>query len=107
MYQALIWHRDHRGGSGVAPALEELMVQWRDCCGGNAAAALMEGSMLACMTLTKVTHPAEGNREGFWRRRCLDGDVRDEQEFAREGRGRRANGMRLLGRLLLYEQRKI
>lgn len=92
MYQALIWHRDHRGGSGVAPALEELMVQWRDCCGGNAAAALMEGSMLACMRLTKVTHPTEGNREGFWSRRCLGGDMRDELELAREGRGRRERG---------------
>ena len=51
-----------------------------------AAAALREGNMLACVRLGEVTHPAAGTREGFWRRCCLDGDVRDEQELAREGK---------------------
>ena len=51
-----------------------------------AAAALREGSMLAYVRPGEVTHPAAGTREGFRRRCCLDGDVRDEQELAREGK---------------------
>ena len=49
-----------------------------------AAAALREGNMLACVRLGEVTHPTAGTREGFRRRCCLDGDVRAEQELARE-----------------------
>lgn len=51
-----------------------------------AAAALREGNMLACVRLGEVTHPVAGTREGFRRRCCLDGDVRAEQELAREGK---------------------
>lgn len=93
MYQAPIWHMEHRGGSGVAPALEELTVQrvqtGPTCAVEDrhaAAAALREGNMRACGRPGEVTHPAAGTREGFRGRCCLDGDVRDEQELAREGK---------------------
>ena len=72
----------------MAPALEELTVQWGDSCGGQiCSCCCSEGGQHAGLReLGEVTHPVAGTREGFRRRCCLDGDVRAEQELAREGK---------------------
>lgn len=78
MHPALIWDRHYRERSGVAPVLEELQLSRKamrrrgsSCCDGQKHAGL-------CDSDRGPSPPTEGDKEGFWRWLCLNGELRDE-----------------------------